>query len=279
MFMEKFICFYIYNMFMEVELVRVVIDRYNIDRFERLSFAREISQNTINKIAKALMNKEYVSPFIKVVEKDGKYVIIDGQHRIYAVKSILERNPNFKWEAYLLVFKDTRPYNIQEIYWWENVLRIQGIENLFKALKELGLAKNIFEMFKDIVAFNRAFKTKIPIVYIIALLFWIKGYPLTMLSSRNYSRVIEALIELDKDVDLLKRVREFSKEYLEYAKTNKILRKKPVFIALGNIYINHNRSILNKIASDSRFISFINSRTWVANPRDIRAIEQYCINI
>jgi len=266
-------------MFMEVELVRVTIDRYNIEKFERLSFARELSQNTINKIAKALLNKEYVSPFIKVVESGGKYVIIDGQHRILAVKNILEKNPNFKWDAYLLIFRDISPYSIQEIYWWENVLRIQGIENLFKTLKELGLAKNLFEIFKDFVVFNRAFKTKIPIVYIIALLFWLKGYPLTILSSRNYSRVIEAIVEIDKDVELLKKVRDFAKEYLEYAKINKVFRKKPVFIALGSIYINHNRNILNKIVSDSRFISFINSRTWVANSKDIKAIEQYCLNI
>jgi len=94
------------------------LDKTNIDdKFTILAGRRDVRQGKVTKL-RALLNRgeHFDTPFM-VNQKDGKYRLLDGNHRFEAIRSFLKNGEKDKYVVIgVCVYKDLNPEQEREIY-------------------------------------------------------------------------------------------------------------------------------------------------------------------
>lgn len=75
------------------------------DRYEFQENRRLIRQRHVDRIYNALMDGGHFDFPVSVLEKDGKLLVVDGNHRLEAVKKYLAEKPDKMIELYEMVYK------------------------------------------------------------------------------------------------------------------------------------------------------------------------------
>ena len=86
--------------------------RYKLPFIKQWAYNRLLNKEHVDNIQKSLENKPYVIGTIKLMKnrQDNQYEILDGQHRIEAIRNLCNRNPEYnikcQIEEYLLDDKE-----------------------------------------------------------------------------------------------------------------------------------------------------------------------------
>ncbi|RLG45316.1 MAG: hypothetical protein DRN81_01995 [Thermoproteota archaeon] len=108
------------------------IDSSNIDKFEILEFARMVSRPQVNRILAQLKKTgSFESPLV-VNDRKSKYRIIDGVHRIEAIKRYLSLNPDTSIEVTLAVYKNLNTDEERKAFTTWNLGRRQSSNDYIK---------------------------------------------------------------------------------------------------------------------------------------------------
>lgn len=119
----------------EAEIVK--LDNFDLkqieDFFQYASFERPVSRNKVTTIARAIMENKFADNVLRCVETDddAKYDVIDGQHRVEALRYARD---NFNLDKYNMVLFVYRGQNAREIYRRLNLGRPLNLSDHLKAL-------------------------------------------------------------------------------------------------------------------------------------------------
>lgn len=72
---------------LSIKPVSTIYDTYNYDIFDFAKSNRGICRNVVEKIKKSIKDGKFIGTIV-VAELDGKFIIIDGQHRFVALKEL-----------------------------------------------------------------------------------------------------------------------------------------------------------------------------------------------
>jgi len=129
----------------EYKTEEIIITKRNLNNFVLMEERRHIRSSQVDKIRVSLERGiHFDSPFV-LNEKDGKYVIIDGNHRLKAIEDLFKKNPDFgRIRIKAAVYKKLTPTQEKDIYTkWslgikqtiDDLLNLRKSEiNLWKAL-------------------------------------------------------------------------------------------------------------------------------------------------
>jgi len=81
------------------------VDSSNIDEFDFLQNKRRCRENKVTKLKNLILSGDHFDSPI-VVNQNGKKRIIDGQHRIYAIKKAITEYPDFEIEVLLTIYNN-----------------------------------------------------------------------------------------------------------------------------------------------------------------------------
>jgi hypothetical protein len=97
--------------------VKIVVDSSNIDKLFALGKnKRKIREGVVDQLRGSLNTGEHFDSGIVVNKKDGKFHLIDGNHRYLAMKTYFEKHPKEKIELNLIYYEDLTPEQEKEIY-------------------------------------------------------------------------------------------------------------------------------------------------------------------
>lgn len=82
------------------------------DTFDIADFERRVNKSQVRKIADAIMEKHFYDNLITVIRASGKYTVIDGQHRILALKLCRDEHGLKHYNLILRIFSE----DAREIY-------------------------------------------------------------------------------------------------------------------------------------------------------------------
>jgi len=111
---------------------------------------RKLRSVQVNNLVSALMRREHFDSCLVVNRKKGYSLnIIDGQHRVMAMKVFFERNPNCRIQVALVIYKSLSSDEEREVYRKWNISIKQSTDDFINSFKE------------SIPMFNR-FTTELP---------------------------------------------------------------------------------------------------------------------
>jgi len=118
----------------ECVITKQAITKENIKNFYLLKYARNKRQSQAKNIKNSIMKGENPEAPIVVEKTQEKMLVIDGQHRLSAISDIIYKNPDFKIEVYIAVYKGPLSADqIRHIYTkWNSGVR-QSISDLIWA--------------------------------------------------------------------------------------------------------------------------------------------------
>ena len=114
------------------------ISRDTVDQFEQLSNRRDIRKGTVKQIFDNLMGeKHFDAPFV-VHKKDGKFQLIDGNHRYEAIKNYLDvdLNKNHRIEIILNIYENLTEKQLKELFTQWNLGKKQSTNDVVKQYKD-----------------------------------------------------------------------------------------------------------------------------------------------
>jgi hypothetical protein len=238
------------------------INSLNIDQFDFLENKRKLRENKVTKIKNVIVSGNHFDAPI-VVNKNGKMRVIDGQHRICAIKKAIEENNEFKIEILLVSYDRLDTKTEREIFNRWNIGTKQTSDDFVQMHEDditiLAEMKKNFPV--EISIYKESGKAHFKLLsgsYIAAKANKRGGY-----TSSNQTFVDQAII-LDK-IDYM-NIKKFVKDFFinvgPFDKSNMYANTTP-FNALMYIYF-HN--VLNNKVSQSDF--------WDRFSKKVRA-EQY----
>ncbi len=120
------------------EVINFKIDRNNINEFGIMENRRQVSDSQVSQISGALNQGKNPIGVLIVNFRDGKYRLIDGNHRVEAIKKFLSykpKNEEIVIECILKVYKNLTDEEERQIYSDEAKRRNESYEdrlNLYK---------------------------------------------------------------------------------------------------------------------------------------------------
>lgn len=239
------------------------LDSNNIDEFVLLENKRRIRSLQVSKLRKLIQSGEHFDSPI-VVSRNGKLRVIDGSHRMSAIRKAIELDPDFKIEVVLVTYKDLDEKQEREIFNRWNIGTRQSSDDFVKMhAKEIGILKKFEKDFPVGVSIYREpeklhFKLLVG-SYIAAKKSRFGGY-----SGSNEQFVADSKDLDGKDYEFLKKyVSEFLNSVEGSLDRSNIWLKTTPFGAIAYLYY-HNRDKVDsnefwdrfkrKVKSDSQVI-------------------------
>lgn len=151
----------------------IVVTKGNINKFVRPEWHREFRRTHINKIRNALFKGEHPSENITVNQLNGyRMRIINGNHRMEAIRQIMDEHKNFKIELTLTVYSNLNKEEEVEIYEKVNNTKPEtGLDRLKAHLSGTELMRVLEEDMPFRVVFRHAQKGERNIMTAGAVLF------------------------------------------------------------------------------------------------------------
>lgn len=132
----------------------VVLDKRSINKYIRPEWHRDMRKNHINHIAVSLRNGEHFNENITVNEVNGKKRILNGNHRMQAVRSVIEKYPQFKIECTETIYKNLDLDEERSIYSIINRVKTETMNDYIKAhCFDSNIYKMVQERFPSTVGF------------------------------------------------------------------------------------------------------------------------------
>lgn len=82
------------------------VSKRNIDKFELVKYHRHLRESQIGALHSVLLKGNHFESQIVVNERDSKLRIIDGGHRVMAMRKFLKSKPDMKVEVNMALYKD-----------------------------------------------------------------------------------------------------------------------------------------------------------------------------
>jgi len=117
--------------------------------FAYADFERKISPRHVNMIAEAMVQGKFYDNVLTVIKEKGKYKVINGQHRIEALKKLRDK---FRCKSYDLILMIAPPEEARDIYRRNNLGKKLNLLNHLKAI-DAGNVK-LFNRLRDWYSFN-----------------------------------------------------------------------------------------------------------------------------
>lgn len=104
------------NLDLSYKQVNFKIDKNTIVDFEMMAQARRLRRAQVHAIKTRLLNAEHFDSPIIISQYNGKKRIIDGQHRITAIREIIQECPEFRVSVLLIMYEDLTLEQEKEIF-------------------------------------------------------------------------------------------------------------------------------------------------------------------
>jgi len=86
---------------------KIEINKNSINRFKTLDDERRMMrQGKVKSIISSLEKRQHFKTPLIVNESNGRYRVIDGNHRIESIKSMIKKDPSFKIQIWAAVYRD-----------------------------------------------------------------------------------------------------------------------------------------------------------------------------
>jgi hypothetical protein len=97
---------------------KIIIDKENVDRFIRPEWHRDFYEAHVSKIAGGLLAGIHPSESITVNYKSESkdYRVINGNHRMAAIKKVIENHPEFSIVMGVKCYKDLTSQEERDLY-------------------------------------------------------------------------------------------------------------------------------------------------------------------
>jgi hypothetical protein len=115
------------------EIKDLTLGKEDIDKLVRPEWHRDFRQQHVQSIIKSLKEGQHFSEPITLNFIGGKYRIINGNHRIAAVKEIIKQFPAFKIECTVIGYKDLTLEEERKLYTKINHVRPETSDDNIKA--------------------------------------------------------------------------------------------------------------------------------------------------
>lgn len=215
-----------------------VVNKNTISKFIRPEWHRDFREIHIKHIQKSLLQGVHFSETITVNELRDKYVIINGNHRIEAIRRVIQEFPDFSIEVRLTKYHSLSEERELEIYTIVNKVRPESYLDRIKAhCINSEFVKLTSKNFPVRIMFRSVHKDEVnslPITMVVS--------PYLNRNNKNFgtgSALIKQINEMDEDdVDRIKAFLLFYKEVFgEITKSN--LYADPYIVgAVGKVYYN-----------------------------------------
>lgn len=216
----------------------MVISEDNIDMFRRPEWHREFRENHVRNIMAAMKRGEHPSENITVNEiTNKKYVrVLNGNHRILAIKRVIEENKKFSIEMTITVYNNLEKEQEIEIYEKvNNTKRETGLDKLKAHLTGTKIHKLMMENFPFRLVYRSISKSERNVMKVSEVLasYIVRNKPGVSL---GVTQTIKQAIKLDEqDFDRM----------VEFAKTFKEICGEP---SKDNMYSSYNiYNVLGKL--------------------------------
>jgi hypothetical protein len=101
---------------------KVLVDKASFGRFYFLKDERRmIRPNHVRRIMKGLKQGTHFETNLTVNEKDGKWRVIDGNHRLEAIREMIKSNPDFNIIVWVDVYRDMTREQERQVYHIRNL--------------------------------------------------------------------------------------------------------------------------------------------------------------
>jgi len=108
----------------KAKVSKIVISKENIDNFEFMGNKRDIRKGNVSKLYKLLEKGQHFESPLVTSTRNNKERILDGNHRIEAIKKLLENNPTKKIEVEIFKYDGLTDQEEKETYTaWNSGLR------------------------------------------------------------------------------------------------------------------------------------------------------------
>lgn len=178
----------------------IVLNKENIRKLHIVN-ARQIRPRHVNSILRQLrLNKHFEANFIvNAIDKDKTVRVIDGNHRIEALKQYFDLNPDEKIKVMMVVYKNLSPDQEREVYSiWSKQIK-QSTKDFINSYKD---TIPMFERITTQIPCSiYTTKTKLPFITLIRAYFAAKENPFTGGKRYTNMQFIEILQQLD-DADV-----------------------------------------------------------------------------
>lgn len=211
------------------------VNKKTIEEFQNMEKARIIRNEKVRELKSMIINgNHFDSPII--INDKGKKRIIDGQHRICAIRQIITENPEFIIQVALVVYQNLDRNQEKEMFTrWNSGTRQTGEDILQIYTDEIPIYGMLYETGK-ICIYHEPGKIKFRNIiqpYIMAQ----EG------NSRMYLNpygVIEKSKRLKKDD--AEKIEKYLKELIEHTKGNRTFTKATGQYALTYVYFTNNQN-------------------------------------
>jgi len=219
-----------------------VISEDNIKDFSILENARKLRSNKVSSLKRLILKGDHFDAPI-VVNKNGKLRVIDGQHRISAIKKAIETDPEFSISVLLVIYKGLSEKEERKIFNKWNIGQKQTSDDFVQMHKdEISIIKRMDKIFpvnwsiyknKDAMHFKLLIGS-----YISARDFKMGGY------MGGNEKFVDDAMELGlKDYEFLSRfVQEYVKDVFGEDFTNTFMNTTP-FVAVMYLYLHNCKKI------------------------------------
>jgi len=187
---------------------RFILNRKTIENFELLENPREIRPSQVGKLHQMLLSgKHFESHLVVNRTPRGKYRVIDGNHRLEAMKKFFKNNPNGSIEIKADVFKNLTIDEEKEKFAEYNLGLKQSPTDWLKVHKNDIPVISMLEDYKDVKITLYPKRDSVSMVTVLKAYIGIWTQAGATQTRTNKTNLIEWLKRLDnKDVRFIKRV-------------------------------------------------------------------------
>lgn len=178
----------------------LVLKNFELSKIDKTfaiaDFERDVKRNHVAEIAQAIMEARMYDPLITVVLVKGKYEIIDGQHRITALKMLYEQGD---LKRYTIIVKVLVGMDARQAYRSLNSGKPLTVDDVLKSYDDGKIP--FFNELRDFCVFYPTHTSKIPYSLVIRAY----GYA-TNKELNHRERVIRATLHLkDRELEKTRR--------------------------------------------------------------------------
>lgn len=184
------------------------INKTNIENFVRPVWHRDFRKGHISSIRTALKNGIHFCEPITVNRKGKELVVVNGNHRIQAIREVIEKNPDFSIECTLNIYNNLNREQERELYSTINKNKVETSNDYFKShLYDSKIFKLIEENFPVTVGFYSRSKDSRNYIHFASLLkpYISKDCTFAVIESLKRDKCIEKIIKMDeRDYEIMK---------------------------------------------------------------------------
>ena len=123
------------SLFLDYTIIKVYLTKESVENPEIVN-PRKIHIAQVNSIYQALLKGKHFDSIFVVNNLDNQNRIIDGNHRMMALKKYFENNPNVKIPVYFATYRNLNEDQEREIFTRWNISITQGTDDFINSYKE-----------------------------------------------------------------------------------------------------------------------------------------------